>query len=107
MKKNELFEQQPKIPLLGVPHTIADYFCNIPPRKIGGKDIYYVRTDGTLACNRIFYAENKNGEMSFFELIDMKGDLKINEQNKYKRFIITPVFPYIKCIKGVENKDAV
>lgn len=107
MNQNELFERQPKIPLLGVPITIADYFCNEPPRQIDGNDIYYARTDGTPTCNKIFYAENKHGEMSFFEIIDMRGDLKVNGKNTYRRFIITPVFPYIKCIQGVENKDAV
>lgn len=82
------------LPLIAVPITIADYFCNTPPNKINGQDIYYMREDGSPTENIIFYAENKNGKMSFFELIDMKGGLKIAGKNVYRRFIITPVFPF-------------
>ena len=91
--------------MIAVPITIADYFCNKPPDKINGQEIYYMRADGSPTENIIFYAENKNGEMFFFELITTKAGLKINGKNMYRRFIITQVFPFIK-IKAKINKGA-
>ena len=95
--QQELFNTKGAIPLFGVPFTIADHFCNVPPSKINGKQIYYRRANGEPTQNIIFYAENKNGDMYCFELIDVKSDCKINGKDMYKRFFITPVFPYAEC----------
>lgn len=94
--QQELLNTESKIPLMGVPVTIAEYFCNVPPNEINGQRIYYMRADGGFAENIIFYAENKNGEMSFFEVLDLKGDCRIDRKNVYKRFFITPVFPFVE-----------
>ena len=95
------FNTESKIPLMGVPITIANYFCNVPPNEINGQRIYYMRADGSPTANLIFYAENKDGEMSFFEVLDLKGDCRIDGKNVYKRVFITPVFPFVE-IKEAE-----
>lgn len=94
--QQELLNTESKIPLMGVPVTIAEYFCNVPPNEINGQRIYYMRADDGFAENIIFYAENKNGEMSFFEVLDLKGDCRIDGKNVYKRVFITPVFPFVE-----------
>lgn len=59
-----------------------------------------MRDDGTPPENKIFYIEAEDGIMNFFEILDLKGDCKINGKNMYKRIFITPVFAVAKMAEG-------
>ncbi len=98
--EQELFITKSPLPLMGVPITVAEYFNNTPPEEIEGIKIYYMREDGTLPENKIFYIAAENGIMNFFEILDMKEDCKINGKTLYKRFFITPVYAMAKMTDG-------
>ena len=85
---------------MGVPITVAEYFCNTTPKEIDGITIYYTREDGTRPENKIFYIEAEDGIMNFFEVLDLKDDCKINGKNMYRRIFITPVFAVAKMTEG-------
>lgn len=68
---------------------------------IDGKEVVYIRPDGTRATNSVGCGGvTEDGELMFFEVKDMLNPI-LDGKNKYKRVIIGRVFPYIQ----VEEED--